>query len=190
MSLASARGYSLVEVIVASVLGLILLQLFVMVLVPMGRAAARGADQVELRQMAAAALDKVAADVDRTSSDGLSVTPRMLAVQPLAGVTADGAAAWTPELIVYGAVSGKLLRRAWPPGPPALSWTPRSNHPAHATLAEMGRILEEPTGRTVLASWVKSFSATAEGGTVRLHLEVEREKERYALDVCQFLRNP
>ena len=188
-----ARAFTLVELVLASALAFVLLSLCVAVLVPLARATARSADQVDLRQMAYVSLDRLSADLSRSAPEGISVGANVMAIQPLVDLSADGLQVWDSQLITWFWKDGQLRRRLWPPGPPDLGWVPDPSRPRHPTPAELTR-LAVLTDSQVLAGFVESFEVT--GGTpplfvqpISLKLRLKREKESYSLSTSVFLRN-
>lgn len=188
-----ARAFTLVEVILASALAFVLLSLCVAVLVPLARATARSADQVDLRQMAYVSLDRLSADLGRSAPEGITVGADVIAIQPLVDLSADGLQVWDSQLIVWFWNHGQLRRRLWPPAPPDLGWAPSPSRPRHPSPAELGRLAVSSDSQ-VLAGFVESFEVS--GGRaplfvqpISLSLRLKREKESYSLSTTVFLRN-
>ena len=180
--------------VVAGALLALLVQMFVLILVPMARASGHSADRVELHNMVAAALDKLFADLDRGSPDSITLrtAPVVAAVQPLAELTADGRPSWERELVVYAldTVGKRLVRRVWPPAPPSFAWELTPARAARIKPEEL-QLLGEPGSatQTVLASWVRSFQVTLAGSQLDAALEVERGNQRYGLSLSRYLHN-
>lgn len=176
------RGLTLLEVALSSVLLGLLLALFILVLAPLGRAAATGAERVELRQMAVACVEKLGADLDRTSPPGLTLreAPTMAAIQPLAALTTSGHQTWENNLILYVHENERVTRRAWsalasltsPPTPPDLAHLAGQNN------------------ATILAGWVRDLRIERTGLVLRLRLDVKRGPETYTVRFSQVLRTP
>jgi len=197
------RGFTLFELVLAAGLAFVLLTLCVAVLVPLAKATARSADQVDLRQMAYVSLDRLSADLGRSAPEGISIlsspTQVVLAVQPLVDLTADGAQVWDTQLITWFWKENQLRRRLWPPGHPDLGWVPTPARPRHVTPAELPRLMEMENSQA-LAGFVESVQV--QGGMpplfvqpIKITLKLSRPgrgpggKESYSLSTSIYLRN-
>ncbi|MBI3928911.1 MAG: type II secretion system protein [Armatimonadetes bacterium] len=167
------RGFTLLEVLVVAFLSVLGMVILVSVLVPTFRVAARGNQSVELQQMGAVAVQKLMADLDRTPVTGLVLpdqdSPRpSLALHRLSGVTAQGERQWDDRLVLYvwERQSGRLLRKEWPPEPPALSIAIDPSRPLQPSGQEVDRIAgssnstERPLALHVTSFELSSSSAS------------------------------
>lgn len=197
------RAFTLLELVLAAGLAFVLLTLCVAVLVPLAKATARSADQVDLRQMAFVSLNRLSADLDRSAPEGISIlsspTQVVIAIQPLVDLTADGAQVWDAQLVTWYWKDSQVRRRLWPPGAPDLGWVPNPARPRHVTPAELPRLME-PENSQALAGFVDSLQV--EGGMpplfvqpIKLTLKLSRPgrgpggKEAYSLSTSVYLRN-
>ena len=55
---------------------------------------------------------------------------------------------------------GKVFRRAWPPTPPALSWTVSTTLPTRVPPADFSSLMVDAPGARAVACFVKDFSIT------------------------------
>lgn len=164
------RGFTLIEALIASTLMLLLFGVVASAFGPTLRATARSLTQAELQQEVDTALRFVEADVKRTVGGGIGLLPAeadkpqqpvALGLVRLEGVASDGRQVWETQAVVYvwDRGSGRLLRRLYPPQPPAGLDVPFSpGHPVQLATDALLRIASERGDAVrVLASGVRRF---------------------------------
>lgn len=164
------RGFTFVEVLIASTLMALLFGVVSMAFGPTLRATGRSLLQAELQQQVDTALRFVESDVKRTVGGGIGLLPPdpdkpqqpvALGVVRLEGVASDGRQVWETQAVVYiwDRAQGRLLRRLYPPEPPAGLDVPFSpEHPVQLSHEALLPIASDP-GRDmrVLATGVRRF---------------------------------
>ncbi len=216
------RAYSLLEVILSLALITLVMGLTLAFLFPALRASVRGTLRVEMQQQAVTALNRLCSDVRRTSVAGLSLRsgppPIAVAACPVSGpdlrsgqpgpMQPDGTVVWSDFFVIYylDESSRKLMRREWPPGPPAPTVEETTIiKPRRLSPARLAQILSQPAANEmVLATDVASFEIEpGPGGSdsevaqpVRFRLVLERRgntghlsQERFIYTRSVFLRN-
>ena len=109
------RAFSLLEVVLVSVLLLVVLTLGVQILLPVLHSYQKSDRRSGLLQKVAAGLDKIEAEVADSNMRGLQFReqPAALSVQPLGPPGATGKPFWLPELRVFLASKGQLSYHVW-----------------------------------------------------------------------------
>lgn len=187
------RGFTFVEVLIASTMMLLLLGVVTQAFGPTLRATARNLVQAELQQEVDTALRALETDLKRTVGGGLGFLPAepdkpdqpvALGIVRLDGVASDGRQVWETAAVVYvwDRASGRLLRRTWPPEPPAgLDVGLSPGHPVQLPPEALLRIAREagPDVR-VLATGVRRFEIghAGEDGAVEPPLTLTLELAR------------
>jgi hypothetical protein len=175
------RGITLLEALMATVLLLLLLTLLLQIVLPMGRGTMRGTQQIEFQQVATLALNRLAHDLSTTPVAGLSRASSngatQLAMQRLLNVAADGNPVYAAQLIVvsWRSQDGRLTRKVWPPGPPALGRMPTANDLFTPSPAELDLLSLPATSDPILASQVQEFTVDLLQAVVSLHLKLRWE---------------
>lgn len=194
MSDARGRGFSLLEVLLAAVLGLMLLILLMRVFVPMSKGLVRGTDQSALQQTAAIALDRIHRALVRTPPQAATVgnTGRALAVHPLASVTAAGRQVFEDKLTVFwlDPAGRRLYERQV-----ALTGTLPPRFATRPTQPQLAAYAVPVSDQRVLATEVETFTVSVVGETVTVELVLARKApdggvpERFELRRTYLLRN-
>lgn len=120
------RGFTILEIMVSAALLLLATGLIFQFLVPALQASSRSQVRVEMQQTATVALEYMVRDLERTSPGGVTLESGILAVNPVEQLQNDGTLIWEDVFVVYywDTTNQRLIRREWPPGPPA----PRPEH--------------------------------------------------------------
>lgn len=184
----SRRGFTLIELVVASALAALVLGLGAAFLVPALRASSRSAARVELEQRAVLALSRLVKDIEHTSPAGMSLRsndPVCVAVNPLEEVRPNGDLIWSESYVIYyhDSAQGLFIRRLWPPGNPTpTSAQTKRARPKKLTPMELADIVSNPpVDYTVLARDVTDFQILQAGDDflvkqpVRFELTLERK---------------
>jgi prepilin-type N-terminal cleavage/methylation domain-containing protein len=153
------RGFTLVEVLVSLVLLAGMTWLVVMFLIPTLRITARGSTQVTLQQQGVLALTRMAADLQKTTPQGLSRSPTAMGIVTIADVSGQRALVWEQSMRVYfwDPATRRLARRTWPPDAttePVLAFS--SSLPPVATEEQLAAICALPPD-IILAAGVRQF---------------------------------
>lgn len=202
------RGQSLLEVMVAMVLGLLILGLGLALYQFSVREWSRLSSRAELQQMAAMALNRIAGDARDSAPGGVSEVPdgSCLGLVRLQDVGSDRSQIWEEQLVLYtwSASEGILWRRLRATegkqgkGPP-LKLT--KNHPTRLPPPLVRLVASEPDGEQVcVARGVVAFEARLAGAVDSpaqpLSLSITLEKpilharpERFELTRNVYLRN-
>lgn len=179
------KGYTLVEILIASTLMLLLLALTFQVIVPTFRTTSERSARVELEQVAALAVNRVVADLESTAPSGVGLLlaltptdPTGMVVHPLLNVDASGGQVWDDKLVVVYFDPGlrRLTRWVWEGGPPAVNPAPTAGNPLRVSPDTVRQLGQEATARgTRLASDVTEFSIghSGSGGTYEQPFSVE-----------------
>lgn len=202
------RGYTLLEVLVAMVLGLLVLALGLALYQFSVKEWSRLSTRIELQQMAATVLNRLAADARDSTPGGVSELPEgtALGLVRLEDVGSDGVQIWEERLIVYSwsASERKLWRRNRPNEDPKGKGPKlklKKNHPGKLPPPLMKLVAGERSDTDQLvASDVILFQADLAGDpetpaqplTVRIGLEkaiLHARPERFELERDVFLRN-
>lgn len=175
------RGYTFVEVLIASTLMALLFGVVSMSFGPTLRATGRSLLQAELQQQVDTALRFVEADVKRTVGGGIGLLPAeadkpqqpvALGLVRLEGVASDGRQVWETRAVVYvwDRTTGRLLRRVYPPEPPHGLDVPFSaEHPVQlAKEALLPLASDLGSDVRVLASGVRRFEVAHGGDDVAI----------------------
>ena len=120
-----AKGFTLLEVLIASGLCLLLVGLFLGVLGLTLRATGRNSARISLQQSALLALNRISKEVQASCVSGLGILqpqgnadPTVLSIHRIADVvnTSPASRAFESQLIVYSYVPGshRIRRRLWP----------------------------------------------------------------------------
>lgn len=190
----------------AASLGLMALGLGFSYLVPSLRASARSSVRVEMEQQSLVAIGRLVQDFANTNVGGVSLAPRVLALQPLQGVRDDGVQVWRRQIVVYTVDGTDLVRFLYPPDPDApgpLDLGLRNVRPQRLSASVLASVAEaDGVRRERLATGVKALQVRHGGGeygisqplTVTLKLEREAatgrtEPERWSLSRTMFLRS-
>jgi prepilin-type N-terminal cleavage/methylation domain-containing protein len=118
------RGFTLIEVLLAAVLGLLLLGLMVSTLVPIMKYSAWGYSRAELLQAASLVSTRLTTDLQKAPKAGIylpdpaTAQHALLSIRGISEVTDSGLPVYDPQLICYDweATSASLTRKLWPPG--------------------------------------------------------------------------
>ncbi|MEW6277819.1 MAG: prepilin-type N-terminal cleavage/methylation domain-containing protein [Candidatus Eremiobacterota bacterium] len=209
------RGMTLVELLVASALGVLLLTLVFWFLVPAMRLSSQGGARTEVQQQGVFALSRIEEALQNTVLAGTSLFPRDplrpggpvgLIMQPLEDVTSGGRATYRPELVVVfwdrdkATLNMETWRAPMPPG--ALSVTLTDSRPQTVTRADFDALVTGTSGKErLLAAGVADFDVLDEDAgpavqmplTLRLALERKTAQttrpERFELTRMVTLRN-
>lgn len=175
-------------------------------LVPSLRASARSSVRVEMEQQALIAMTRLVQDFANTNVGGVSLAPKVLALQPLQGVRDDGVQVWQRQIVVYAVDGTDLVRFLYPPDPDVpgpLDLGLRNVRPQRLAEPVLASVAEaDGVRRERLATGVKALQVQHTGGaagigqplTVTLKMEREAatgrlEPERWTLSRTMFLRS-
>lgn len=170
----------------AGTIMLLLMGLLTQFLIPAMRYSAEGQVKVEMQQQAIIAINKMVADLQRTTVGGLSlrtVDPVTMAVVRIDTIDGNGFPSWASEAQVYWYDSGRerLMRETYPPQPPALGTVFLTSKPSTFSSIDLQDIASTDNGaERSLAMNVKRFEvrdADADPGLQALVLELELEKD-------------
>lgn len=120
-----AKGFTLVEVLIASGLSLLLVGLFLGVLGPTLRATGRNSARISLQQSALLALNRMSKELQASCTSGIGILPpvvdgdpTVLSIHRISDVvnTMPASRAFDSQLIVYSYLpaSHQIRRRLWP----------------------------------------------------------------------------
>ena len=180
---AKRLAFTLIEVMLGSALGLLLLGVIVFTLIPLMRYGSWASSRATLVQAAVLVGERLGGDLQRAPLCGISLPtpqdPGLLAVHGISAVTDTGAAVWENHLILYGwdSSQGSLLRATWA-GPAGV---PLTQAPLRLTTAEIRNAMAQPllSRRSLVQGILKEFSLTPTLGTdslpLRLHLVTQME---------------
>lgn len=164
---ASARGFSLVEILVVCSLLALVLTGVVSALTAAFRNSARYSARVEMQEQASLVLDMIRVDLERSASSAVTLLPQVLpnqpsglAIQRLAGFTGQGTQEWEPQLLVYYWLpsSQRLKKESWQAGlPPALPVILLDTRPSRITQQDLFDIINDAGSERVLATGVQQF---------------------------------
>lgn len=200
------RAFTLIEIMVGCVLLLLILTLIIQVVIPMGRGAVRGSQQIEIQQVGLMAMQRVCADLSTAPPAGITRYPAsgppapggtlFLAIQAFTGVDTVGQQTWSDQLVIFWwrQGSGKLYRLVWPPGYP-VGRRPDIDDAFKPTLDELTLITDNPQGQEKLLGILKSFDVDLSRVPHTVSLEVEAPApegsppESFSLTRKIYLRN-
>ncbi len=183
------RGFSLLEIMMAASLLLLLLALVVQIIVPMGKGSVRGAQQVELQQLAAMTVQRLARELETAGPGGISYLPGdpvILALHRLVDVGGDGSQIYSDQVDLYWWSPRDRVLRHRAQGPVSRSRVSLPPDPA--------ALLSGPNAR-VIAAQVSELELTLRPTAVAIHLALEapapdgKPPERFSLDRTVYLRN-
>lgn len=163
------RAFTLVEVMLGSTLGLMLLGIFVMILIPLVRYGSWTSGRATLVQAAVLLGDRLGSDLQRATLSGVTIDSGAIAIHPIAGATDSGTAVWDSELVLYDwdQTRGDLLRCPWSPTDPNVSVGPM-----RVTAADIRSAMSANQPHRLVQGIVKDFSVT---GTAPLIIKVTME---------------
>ena len=163
------RGFTLIEIMVASVLALILFGLLILTVMPLMRQSIRGYERIVLSQTALVASSRLATDLQTTTLAGMVLPPpdatppglvlgdssrrskatgkvkQFVSLQPIDWVSDQGAKLWIQELVLY----------QWDPTQQSITrarWKPPTAGPSDLTLSADGPTLPSATQIPILLS--------------------------------------
>ncbi|MHB2017607.1 MAG: PilW family protein [Candidatus Xenobia bacterium] len=195
------RGFTLVEVLVASTLALLVMGMAFMLLVPAMHAFARGSAQSQTQSDLLIALSRLDADLESGSPEGIafvsSGTQSVLAIQPMDRPAPDGTPQWQAQMIVFTWLQSRqaLYRQVWTNLPNGLPLQPTS--PTKLTSEQLSLLPPGPTA-VKLAEGVTAFTIDAGlpsdrglSGPLILGLTVQRSPgQSLSLTRSVGMRNP
>ncbi len=162
-------------------LAVIILTLLIQILIPMGQGTRRGAQQIELQQVAQVAMDRLLGDLTGTPRAGITLSPdkRTFSLQQVANVTSTGKQEWAEKLSVYwyDPAARQLNRREWPPAPPTLS----RPSPTDLFVLNPADLTRLATGGRVLAGDVEAFELDPDAAPLRARLALKSKEETFEL---------
>lgn len=167
-------GFTLVEVLVASALLLLVLDLLYVFLVPTMRMTLKGSTRSQLQLEGFSALETLARDLQRSAPGAWTwrdQAPVALGLARQDSVLPTGLKTWERSAVVY-ALLDRRLQRHQEPEPGADGGSPVRLGPAR--LAEVARL---PAART-LATEVESFVCVPRGDCLELSLTLDRHVDR------------
>lgn len=168
------EGFTLVEILVASVLLLLVLDLLYVFLVPTMRMTLKGSTRSQLQLEGFSALETLARDLQRSAPGAWTwrdQPPVALGLARQDSVLPTGLKTWERGALVYALVDRRLQRHPWT-DPGADGGAPVRLGPAQ--LAEVARL---PGART-LATEVESFECAPRGDCLVLSLTLDRHVDR------------
>ncbi len=209
--MSKVKGFTLLEVLIASALSLLLVGLFLGILVPALRATGRNSARIALQQSALLALNRVSKEIQASCVSGIGILPgdpMVLSVHRIADVvnTSPASRAFDSQLIVYlyRPATRQIRRRLWPE--PGLGETtldgllepPTANRALRPEARSLLYFAQNPGPReTVLVGQVRQFSVTSKSVAPEvtpplvLSLELEGEipgsREPYRFELSQSL---
>ena len=166
------RGFSQIEMVIATAVVLVVTTLIALFLSVTTRATMRGTLRVEMQQQAVVATQQILTAMRKSTSGGISVrsgtAPRAIAVCPLsqdsAPVQGDGTLRWAKFFYIYylDDSSHQLRLRQWPPGSVAATADEQIiSAPRRLLPDRLATVLAGSSPReNVLASGVKEFNLT------------------------------
>lgn len=175
----AARGaFTLVEVMLGSTLGLMLLGLFVFTLIPLLRYGSWTSARATLVQAAVLVGDRLGADLQRAPLAAIGLDSASVSIHPVVGATDSGTPVWHSRLVVYE-WNGGDLRRGEVGANPNLA-------PQRLTLSEVRTALAVVRPNRLVKGILKDLRVTTSGGdlplVIRLRLETPvpgRAPERF-----------
>jgi hypothetical protein len=183
------RGFTMLEAMLGSTLGLLLLTLLVLALIPLLRYSAWHSARSTLLQSATVIAERLGADLQRAPLSGIVLPGRkgVLSIHPVAAVTDTGLAVWDTSLLLYAwsKDAGSLTRATWKPERTNMSLGPFSPPEAEMVAA----LAAAPARQQLVAGVLTDFALTRNGtaGTpLRLRVVTElnvpaRGTERFEL---------
>lgn len=197
-----ARGFTLLELMVASGLLLLAASLMAQLLWPSFRLALRGAARAEVQERTALALQRMGEDLQSTGACGISLSDQpenafvMLAVQPIAEITPDPRVVYSRSLVVWAweRSSGRLGRYVWGDDPGVSLDADFPVRLQEAVLLGLAARLGEAQ-LSLRLSDVTSFQVRSQAphddieSPLTLHLELHPKGEEFRLDRQVVLRN-
>ncbi|MEW6280460.1 MAG: hypothetical protein AB1758_17670 [Candidatus Eremiobacterota bacterium] len=161
---------SIIEVLITCAVVGLLLTMVAGFLVPAMKMQGQGAARAEMQQQTSIAMNRLVADLQSSSSGGIGVLPPSgtdpvgLGIVPILQVDALGTSSsqvWATEAICYFWYPGneKLIRKRYPPDPPAVSVPFAPSRPVRLTPGDLLQIANSDNDTEVLlASHVNSFT--------------------------------
>lgn len=161
----------MLELIVGTALLGLLAAMFVWFLIPTMRIANLGTTRVDIQQMAVLACNRLAADLQDSSGEAISLhsgaaadplsQPVVVAMIAIKDVDSQGRRVWEPQVTAYAWDRGsqRLLRRTYPPGS-GLSVPLPVDRPTRFAAADLLLLAEPTPSSTQLASRVVDFDTT------------------------------
>lgn len=189
-----ARGFTLVELLVAIALGVITLAILVGLVMATVRVSFRGTARVQLQQSALTAANRLAEDLANAPIAGVTMWQQpdsfRLAIHRLDNVGLDGGQVWADTLLVYGwnQSDGRLVRLEVPGVPSERARRPTEAEVeawlADASLPRRG-LAVEVTGMELDSA----LPPPALAQPLKLVMELERGSEKFRLERDFFLMN-
>jgi prepilin-type N-terminal cleavage/methylation domain-containing protein len=172
----TARGFTFVELLVASMLLLLFVGLVYQFLVPMLDAQMKATARAELHAQTEFAINNLRKDIGLTGIAGCSVLnridqsgesfPFILATVPLEDIDNDGAQRWSSQIVCYiwDREEEKLIRMEWATGDqPPITPPLEPGQPIRLAASDLAALAGSArTGRSkILASGVRHFEVTS-----------------------------
>ncbi len=188
MRRSNRKGFSLVEVLIMATVALIILAVLAELFILALRRTHDGRIKVEMQQEALVVLRHFEKDLEITSARTMAATtgpPYVLALTPIAAVTATGSVLWKEEIVSYVHVPADrtLHRETYPPKAPAFADILSPFTPYLPTQTELNSQGTTASGvERILSRHVEEFSVTDRNGATTnfqeqpllLHLKLRR----------------
>ena len=178
------RGFTLIEILVASSIALLLLGVIVNLVVQSTRISIKGANQVELQQRAMMVGDRLANDLRTTTGAGLGALDnageKFITIHPRQAQV--GPVSWQEKVVVYAWNSPNLQTYSFSLNPPPSD----AYQPPLSVLTGLGSSDKKVT---LNIQGVTRFDFVVESGPlVKLGLTFEKDEQRAVLDRVVLLR--
>lgn len=196
------RGFTLMEILLASSLGLLLLVLTFRFFVPALKISLRSQARTGMQQRCYLALQKIHADLDMTNAGAVSLVndpaPSILALQPIELETLEGRPTYQMKLISYHVSQKKqLLRRVWapPPGLGVTFETSRTHRLSSLQLVQMAALASGAMETRQLSPDVETFDLSSGvpapniANPVKVKIVLKTGDDRCAMEQSVFLKN-
>lgn len=174
------RGFTLVEMLTAFTLLLLLFTMMFKFLIPAMKKSSSTSIKTERQQRATLSLRKMVAEMERTTTAGISVldSPPTVAIHPITDVTQNSRRVYEDHVVIYqyDAANKQILRGEWQKGALPSTLVPKRLN--QADLAAATSSLKGPALAVAKDVTNLEFLHQGTGGYLKLPLQVKMELEQ------------
>jgi hypothetical protein len=171
-TLKNASGFTLVEVMVFSVVSLMFIGLLAQVFIMATRRTEDSRLRVDIQQSAVLILKSLERDIAKTSTRAMAASDSgtyAFAITPIVGWSGAPVVAWAEQQVIYchDPTKKTLHREVYPPKSPSWAEDLTSARPYIPTSAELQAVSTTPSGQErILSPYVEEFKLTDRSGRI------------------------
>ena len=170
----SIQGFTVVEMMVVCVVGIVILTLLMDVFIEALQRTNDGRIRVDMQQRAIFALGHWERDIEKTSARAMVIKPGVptcVALTQAQSISERGSVNWVPEIIVWAYKENErvLQRETYPPKAPSFGQELSQTRPYLPSFSELDSLTSTVEGREkVMCDNVEDFSLTDRKGNTEI----------------------